>query len=552
MKSGFKKRKKRKQSLDEEIEHKAFNDLENDPSLPNHDELVFELGGEPEETTLLIALQSEHAVRKFMDTYRLVKGTITPVISESMDKAMDSLNNYFTNVKNIEKLYDISDSTRHVKEKAASIVLNVATNEVTKLENLSELLIHSGAIHGAGVSVAAPVLSFAAAGLAWGMVAVSTVNLLRSMNAYYDSSAWFKDKVIKYKNIKKKMRKIEHDMDKLYSKLEMAGEDKITQLQRELEEKKRKLEYWIKEQEKVKREAVIIAQSEYGKGNSSFEGLKNEFITLVQNKEDEGALTASFRSQQFEAHISIEKAMNRALEGPNKILFSEMKNNQRDVIISRTVTTIGLTCAAIGATLIAVSPFCAHGAPVVLGVGVGFVALGSIIQIGKFMTVTLINAAAKNHRYEMERKKLYEKYKNDGLLDNVPDFSRIQDKNRDKLALKYRLSFENRDNKFMDEKSWYERLDAMSEKDRSRLLNKTEKKVMDENILKSVMGVSSSDYKIMLQVNDKAKKRIINRACRSTLKNTVKYKVSGFFEKKLNSKIEKPASGKDEDIIPHH
>ncbi len=529
--------KEKKKSLANNIEDRLAYQIDTTASALDPSKFSEEWSGPEEGASSLIYA---HEVLPFVSQ---AKQLAPDNVSVFASEGLGLFSSLLTHIDALEKLRNLPNTTRHAKEKVANVLFNVVMSDYSNLSNLFSVLVAAGVLHGAAVGILTPIGTVGVAAGAWGAVAFSSISLLRATRYYYSSSYWFKDKLIRYKKIKKKIARLEDEINNLQQEENKTDDNKkLESIRNKIKIKQLRIRHWIVAQEKSKQQAIAIAQVNNKKGKPLSSKLTDRFATLVEEEVKESIENKPYRKLS-------DKEFRRMLqEQPTKDtekLIKELKKNQRDVIISRAITTVSLTIMATGLTLLAVSPFCAHGAPVVFAVGLALVLLGSAIQLGKFLSTRIVNAVATKHQYKQERETLRKEYIS--LLGN----KELQDLD-DATKLKYRLSFEYSQHHEASESACYKALQDMDEKKRKRILNAAEKKAMNHRILCRALDVKP-DSEILNQLSDKAKQKIINRECRSTLTHSMTTSVATFFKKHFGRKTKEEETPSDaEGDEPHN
>lgn len=515
---------------------------------------------ENEQANLSFEMNLDEFVREWYDSYEnetsSIRAYIERIISSVVDiekqvptsvlnyagTGIDSLRDLLTNFDKLEKIEELNSKEKHVKEKLAKILLDAITKDISNIHNIFSVLIVTGAIHGSAAGIITPIGGFALAAFAWGAVGFSSAGLYRASRDYASPTYQLEDQLNRYQIVDKKIASTAQRIQKLKTKLaeydsnNEKDKNKIRVLEQKIKHRELQQEGWIKRQEILKQKAISIIQFnnnnvKWHKEKPISPELKQKFITTVSESQA-AAVKQQYQSLMKPAQAFVQ-ALDEEISDENKKMMVQLKKNKRDLVISRTIKTTSLAVMAVGMTLTAVSPFTAHAAPIIMAVGMALIALGGAIQLGQTLSVKLVNMIAKKHQQNLIKKELI-------IEMNTHSKLALQDIMKDEDRLKYYLSFKMNQEKLKSyaktqvqlgklpsmpnqadlEAEWYKFVGNQSPKARKQLLDTAYKKTINEIVLRQTLGLKA-DQPIPEQLSEKAKNKIINRASRHTLRQSI-------------------------------
>lgn len=429
----------------------------------------------------------------------------------------------FTSIEEYREIRRLTSLNRRFQEKAARLVFNAALKDLNNTSRIVSVLSVAGVMTG-GLATAASI-SFAIAAASWGIAALSCARLHRAIKKCDDPAFWMKDTLDMYKNVQNKI-------DLYLEKLNQLHEERKDIKENTLDFKKlEKIEKKIKKLEIKNYDLIIKAEK-----------LKYKAIAIAKVKgiEDPNLLTS------FKEIINVEN-ISKKTEADEK-LVEELEKNQRETTISRAMTTIGLVSAAIGVTLLSVSPFLGPAAPAVMFAGIAFVGLGLAVDLAPKLVTNIVNFFGKKHH----RRDLLNKMNlNHNMLNKLFTLDE---------KFQFRCSFEINKEKFMNhfdntdirtsnqsddekekklEERWYKSVCFMEKKSMAYLLQEAEEARIKQFILEKNLDPKNSE--VINHLSDKDKERIINRENRLVVVNDIKDKFKNikslFFSNKKKDDI---------------
>ncbi len=413
----------------------------------------------------------------------------------------------------------LPEAKRRKKEKTMWAAYELSAANILNASAILTLLAQHGVLQGLAATASSPLNGIAFAAIMWGNAIHSYINLYRAVKKSNDPVYLFEDYLIKIENIKNKIQKFE---DKLNS-YETDDYDVDEKELKKINKIHQKIEYWKTEQERLQQQAILIAQVKFDKQHPLSDQLKDKFAAIT--KRDKHILEAEPTSW-------------------GKKIVEQLEINQKEKIEKRAINSMAWTTAAIGMTLIAISPFSGPAAPAVAAAGIAIAAIAGAIKLGEVLVSRAVNTIAKHQQNKKERVHLLTEY-----VKSLNSNDMLSHLASDDIKLLYRLSYEHNKQVLIKnnpgisenylEKHWYEQLDKMDLKQREKLLNMAEKKSIEDRLLGKILGLdpvkNEKEFQSATSILSKNEaKQIINRECRMHLNISIKHSFSSLFSHQKN------------------
>lgn len=465
---------------------------------------------------------------------KLITSKVDQVINQIPEPIRNAANaglnvfaGFATNIEEFKRFRQLNSASQHRTEKGAKIIHDAVIKDLNNSSKLISVLSFSGAITGSAAAVLTPLVAFTLTAGAWGVAGFAAAHLNRAIKKYQDPVFWVESSLNKYEKTLDKITHHKTQINELLIEQNQSTDNlKKNKLDLEIKKIKQKIRTLKTSNLNLKEKAIAIAQVKLTEDKPLSEKSKARLTNLIFGN-DLKKMQDTLASKPTTETINFVK---------------ELEKNQREVIISRTVATIGLFTVATGMTLIAISPFTGPFAPAVMAAGLVVSGLGTAIQIGQSLANRIVNSVAKNHQYKVERAQFLESYTKDGLLSHH-ELASLTDKEK----LQFRFSFEHSQGFISKEQThnknpeevqtlWYQSLKALDAKDRNKILKAAQAKTFDDAILARTLGVDQN-HKL---ISEKAKQQIISRVSRSNFRVSLISKVDSLFQKKLAPEVELP------------